>query len=194
MPRTKKRSNESGELNVIEEVKTEEMGFNKRLVVDLAEKFSDPEDGGLGAFVCRICASEADGRGFPLPFSLASGGGQVESEAGGRARGRGAVAVAVTVAGREPALSTSPRAAHLTSCSTAHLSPQPRFRVSPAFPRAATSLARPAARNGARALPNFPASAARSRAGLTRRLPRRPTRRTGAGPEGPPRAESTSSV
>lgn len=136
------------------------MGFNKRLVVDLAEKFSDPEDGGLGAFVCRICASEADGRGFPLPFSLASGGGQVESEAGGRARGRGAVAAAVTVAGREPALSTSPRAAHLASCSTAHLSPQPRFRVSPAFPRAATSLARPAARNGARALPNFPASAA----------------------------------
>lgn len=171
------------------------MGFNKRLVVDLAEKFSDPEDGGLGAFVCRICASEADGRGFPLPFSLASGGGQVESEAGGRARGRGAVAVAVTVAGREPALSTSPRAAHLASCSTAHLSPQPRFRVSPAFPRAATSLARPAARNGAR-LAQLPRerSAARSRAGLTRRLRRRPTRRTGAGPEGPPRAESTSSI
>lgn len=53
MPRTKKRCNKSGELNVIEEVKTEEMGFNNRLMVDQAEKFSDPECGGLGAFVCR---------------------------------------------------------------------------------------------------------------------------------------------
>lgn len=73
----KKRCNKSGELNVTEEVKTEEMGFNKRLVVDQAEKFSDPEGEGLGACVCRTCASAADGRGFPLPLSLASGGGGV---------------------------------------------------------------------------------------------------------------------
>lgn len=65
-------------------------------------------------------------------------------------------------------------AAHLSSCSAAHQSPQPRFRVSPAFPRAATSLARCAARNDPRALRNFPASAAGFRAGLTWRLRRKP--------------------